>query len=326
MTFSVRPYLSEDAENWDDLCRHALQGTLLHTRRFLSYHVSRFVDCSLVLEDNGRLMGVFPAALSPAEEGVVVSHPGATYGGVIHTGGLRGERMIEALAEICRHYRLQGRRKLIYKAVPSFYHREPAQDDLYALFRVSARRVRCDLSSAIDLQHRLSASVRRRRNLRKAIKHGLETAEGPEFLEAFWHVLQINLASRHDAAPVHDLREICLLADRFPDNVRCLVALDSGRVIGGTLLFLTHTAHHAQYIAASPEGFEKCALDLVFDKAISAAVEEGKRWFDFGTSNEQEGQFLNAGLYRFKSEFGGGGYVYEFYEIDLTEARGHECE
>jgi hypothetical protein len=39
-----------------------------------------------------------------------------------------------------------------------------------------------------------------------------------------------------------------------------------------------------------------------------------------GISTEQQGTVLNDGLYRFKSEFGGGGVVHEFFEIDLREA------
>jgi hypothetical protein len=43
----------------------------------------------------------------------------------------------------------------------------------------------------------------------------------------------------------------------------------------------------------------------------------GARYFDFGVSNEQGGQILNEGLYRFKMSFGAGGVVHEFYEVAL---------
>jgi lipid II:glycine glycyltransferase (peptidoglycan interpeptide bridge formation enzyme) len=57
---------------------------------------------------------------------------------------------------------------------------------------------------------------------------------------------------------------------------------------------------------------------LIFDCAIQAARAEGKQWYDFGISNENHGVVLNDGLYRFKSEFGGGGAVHEFYELALA--------
>jgi Acetyltransferase (GNAT) domain len=318
MSLSVRPFGTTDAYAWDDFCAEALQSTLLHTRRFLSYHGNRFTDRSLIIEDNDKCVGLFPAALNPGDATCVVSHPGITYGGVLHQGSLRGERMVEALAEICRHYRAQGQEKLTYKAVPSFYHRAPAQDDLYALFRLGAVRCRCDLSSTIDLQHRLPLSERRRRSLKKARKTGVEVVQGSQHLPALWAVLTENLARKHGVQPVHSLEEIVLLAGRFPDHIRCVCARLDGRVIAGVLMFVTPTAHHAQYIASSDKGYEVSALDLLFEYSIETAGDLGSSWFDFGISNENQGMVLNDGLHRFKSEFGGGGAVHEFYELNLN--------
>jgi hypothetical protein len=295
-----------------------LQATLLHTRLFLSYHGDRFIDRSLVIEDDGKCVGLFPVALAPDNATWVMSHPGVTYGGVLHQGNLRGERMVRAMAEICRYYRSQGHTKLTYKAVPSFYHRAPAQDDLYALFRLGAVRSRCDLSCTIDLQHRLPVSDRRRRSQKRATKAGVEIVEGRQHLSALWLVLTENLASKHGVAPVHSLEEIALLADRFPHHIRCVCAHLSGQTVAGVLLFITPTAHHAQYIASGDKGYEVSALDLVFEHCVEKAGKEGRRWFDFGMSNENQGRLLNEGLFRFKSEFGGGGAVHEFYELNLS--------
>jgi len=318
MSLRVRPYETTDSHIWDDFCTRALQATLLHTRRFLSYHGDRFVDCSLIIEDEGKCVGLFPAALSPLDPAYVISHPGITFGGVLHCGDLRGERMISALAEICQHFQRQGLERLTYKAVPNFYHIAPAQDDIYALFRLGATRPRCDISSTIDLQHRLPLSERRRRSLKKAINLGLEIVEGSRYLQNVWEVLLENLANKHGASPVHSLDEIMLLADRFPELIRCICAKLNGEVVAGVLIFVTPTAYHAQYIASSETGYKVSALDLVFEYAIKSANDQGRRWFDFGICNEKQGTVLNDGLYRFKSEFGGGGTVHEFYELKLV--------
>jgi hypothetical protein len=323
MNLSVRPYDGSDADAWDAFCEDSLQATLLHTRRFLSYHGDRFSDKSLIIEAEGKCLGLFPAALAPDDASLVVSHPGITYGGVLHQGKLRGERMVEVLSEICRHYRSQGYAKLTYKAVPHFYHRAPAQDDLYALFRLAAERRRCDLSCTIDMQHRLPGSNRRRRSLKKATTAGLEITQGRENLPALWAILTENLGVKHGAKPVHSLEEVSLLAARFPEHIRCVCASADGEMVAGLLLFITPTAHHAQYIASSKQGYEITALDLLFEHCITKALAEGRRWFDFGISNEQQGMVLNNGLYSFKSEFGGGGTVHEFYEIDLSIRGSH---
>jgi lipid II:glycine glycyltransferase (peptidoglycan interpeptide bridge formation enzyme) len=74
---------------------------------------------------------------------------------------------------------------------------------------------------------------------------------------------------------------------------------------------------HAQYIASNESGNQVSALDAVFGAAIEEARAGGARYFDFGTSNESAGQVLNDGLFRFKSEFGGGGVAHEYYELAI---------
>jgi hypothetical protein len=115
----ARAFAAADAERWDAFCADAINATFLHTRRFLSYHGERFVDRSLVLEDeSGRWLGVLPAAVDPDDAGVVVSHPGITYGGVLHQGALRGEAMLDAVVAAARCWREgHGHRALRYKAV-----------------------------------------------------------------------------------------------------------------------------------------------------------------------------------------------------------------
>lgn len=317
MTLSVRLYRPEDAGLWDDFCKESLQATFLHTRRFLSYHGERFVDRSLILEMDGKLVGLFPAAVNPLDSTHVVSHPGITYGGILHDGRLQGERMVSSLNAIQIHYASLGLQKLSYKVVPSIYHQVPAQDDLYGLFRLGALRTRCDLSSTIDLNRRLSSSERRTRGLKKAIRAGVTVTEDSRHLPALWDVLIDNLHRKHGVSPVHNIGEICLLRDRFPENIQCICGVIDNIVVAGVLVFITATTYHAQYIASSEAGYEVSALDAVFNHTIASAKRNEKRWFDFGISTESMGMILNEGLYRFKSEFGSGGTVQELYELDL---------
>lgn len=318
MTLTLRRFEAADAAAWDAFCGACLQATFLHSRRFLSYHGDRFEDASLVIEDDGEWVGAFPAALNPGNAREVVSHPGLTYGGVLHQGSLRGERMIEVLDAMRHFYGERGCERLVYKVVPFIYHRVPSQDDLYALFRLGAVRTRCDLSGTIDLARRLPVTSRRARGLKRAIRNNVEIATGPHALEPLWHVLADNLRSKFDAEPVHSLQELALLAGMFPDEIRCVCGTKDGRVIAGVVLFETSSVSHAQYIASSEAGQDMAALDLVFDFCIRSAAERGKTWFDFGTSNEDGGRFLNGGLYEFKSSFGGGGVAHEFYTLQLT--------
>ena len=313
----VRSFRDTDAIQWDEFCDNAFAATFLHTRQFLSYHGDRFLDQSLIFEDDGHWIGIFPAAQHLHDEACIVSHPGITYGGLLHSGRLHGEGMIEAMECIRRYYSELGYKRLIYKAVPHIYHRAPAEDDLYVLFRLGAQRIRCDLSSTADLANRLPKSERRRRCLKKAQTAGIYIEEDAKFTAPLWKVLTENLARKHDVKPAHSLNEISLLARRFPNNIRFVAGLLNDKVEAGVVLFVTQMTHHAQYITASTVGNRTCALDMVFEHCMTNASMQGARWFDFGISTMDSGQVLNAGLHHFKSEFGCGGVVHEFLELSI---------
>ena len=315
---AVRGYTPQNAEAWEDLVTRSCNGTFMHTRRFLSYHGDRFCDRSVLVEDRkGRVVGVLPAAENPSRPGVIVSHPGLSYGGLVHDGSVRGASMISALRDIADHYRRLGYGHLCYKAVPALYHTEPADDDLYALFRLEARRYRSDLSAAIYLDHRGRVTQRRLRSRRAAEAAGVSTEESWNDIDGFWRILEANLARRHDTSPVHSLAEIRLLHELFPEEIILITSRVGEVLAGGTVLFAAGPAMHMQYTATTDHGRAACVTDLVMEHAIDLARRRGCRIFDFGVSTPHEGWYLDEGLYEFKVSFGAGGVVHEHYKIDL---------
>lgn len=311
-------FYGPDAEPaWDELVAVAPMATFLHTRRFLGYHGERFVDRSLMLYDaRSKLVAVLPAAVDPSDERRVVSHPGITYGGIVHRGDLLGPAAVDAVGVVRDCYAAARYRSLLYKAVPHIYHRVPSADDVFAVLQLGGRLVRCGLSCAIDLRARGRRSERRRRGERKARGLGVEVGVEAEHLGDFWPVLQENLALQHHARPTHTFEELQLLLDLFPNNIEVVTGWLDGSAVAGVVLFKTEGVVHAQYIAANASGRDSAALDLVIEYCISRAISDGARYFDLGTSMEADGA-LNAGLYKFKSEFGGGGMLHQFFELDL---------
>jgi len=316
--YTVRAYAPGYAAAWDDLVSRSCNGTFMHAWRFISYHGDRFRDRSLLIEDRrARVVGVFPAAEDPHDPGTVVSHPGLTYGGVVHDRSVRGAPVLDALEGIAAHYRELGYGRLRYKAIPAIYHSAPAEDDLYALFRLGARRYRSDLSVAVDLANRGPVDERRRRSRRRAEAAGVRTEENWEEAAAFWRILEGNLSRRHDTSPVHSLEEIQLLHDRFPDQVILIVAKLEEVPVAGTVVFAAGPVLHMQYSATTEDGRAACASDLVMEHAIDLAGRRGCRYWDFGTCTLDAGRSLGQELYQFKASFGGGGIVYDHYELDL---------
>lgn len=317
MRISVLPFDEDQSRGWDAFCAHAVNATFLHTRRFLSYHGSRFEDASVCVICEDKVVGVMPAARHPSDSATVCSHPGITYGGLVTTEWLTGAKFLAALEAVTQYYAEKGFARLLYKVVPHIYHRRPAQDDLYALQRMGARHSRVDLAAVIDLADRGTLSSRRARALKKSQRAGIVVDSDAGSLGSFWRVLEENLASRHGARPVHSAEELALLMGRFPENISLRVARLENDIVAGVVLFDSARVRHCQYIGASKAGRDKGALDAVFDRSIQEAFELGLRFFSFGISTEEEGKVLNEGLYTFKSEFGASGVVHEFYELSL---------
>jgi len=314
----IRRFQKKDSGAWDRLVESSWNGTFLHTRRYLSYHGNRFQDASLVIEnEQGRPVAVLPAAADPHDPQSVISHPGITYGGMVHQGGLRGEDMVGVLQQVCEHYSKAGCNSLTYKAVPVCYQRIPAGDDRYAIFRLNGRLIRCELSAVIDLSSRSQPSGRRKRCLAKAAGSGLEIISGNKLLPDFWRLLGETLRQRHNASPVHSLTDITKLSKLFPENMECVVAAQGSKLVAGALLYKTHSVTRTQYMASDENGRKTGALDLVLEHSIQRAKETGFRYFDLGTSNMEQGRVLNQNLYQFKMEFGAGGVAFEQFRIIL---------
>lgn len=318
--YSVEPYGAHDASIWDDFVCRSRNATFLLRRGYMDYHADRFTDRSLMIyrvSANGRRQLCALFAACDGDDGQVSAHAGLTYGGlVLPVAGLDGGDVVDIMDAVVAHYRSEGYRSLKYKAIPHIYHRYPSEEDIYALFRQGARLVECNLSSCIDFGDIIKFNENSNRNMRRASASGVTVSVTDDF-DSFWAILETLLDRRYDTRPVHTLAEIKRLRSLFPDNIRLVAASDaSGRMIAGTVLYLNPTCVHAQYIASSDEGKKLGALSLVFDRVIAEYAAK-VRYFDFGTSNEDHGRFLNRGLLRQKNGMGGRGVTYNIYEIDL---------
>lgn len=316
----VVPFSPGRAEAWDRLVSASWNGTMLHSQRFLSYHGNRFQDASLVVDAGGSMWGVIPAARDPDDAKRVVSHPGATYGGIVHAGELQGPAMREALTLAYQAWKRAGFSTLLYKAVPAFYHRVPSEEDLYWLWRSEGRLSRVDLTVLVPAARELPMSKGRKHSLKKAPSRGISASADPAHLDPFWEVLLENLAARHRAKPVHSKEDMRSLMARFQEDIRLDTAWLDGRLVAGIICFRAGAVEHLQYTAVDDVGRRSGALDFLLAGAIARSRAAGLHSFDFGISNEDEGRLLNESLYGFKTSFGAGTAIHAFFEVDLDRA------
>ena len=306
--FALRPYIQADAAAWDALIERSRNGNLLHRRGYMDYHADRFVDQSLMVERNGEVVAVFPANI---QDRTVTSHGGLTYAGLIAAQALRAESTLAVFEQIGNHFRTLGVERIIYKAVPHVFHAYPAEEDLYALYRLGARLKRRDLSSVIALQETFHFAEGRQRAVNKARMAGIRLQASADLAD--FHALLTNVLRKHDTVPTHRLPELCLLQSRFPQRIVLHEARYDGTLLAGVLVYDFGRVVHTQYMAASEQGQRLNALSLLLAELIGHTYAD-RLYFSFGISTEREGQVLNGGLVTQKEYFGARAVVHDFYE------------
>lgn len=311
---------------WDSAARRARQSSFLFQRDFMDYHRDRFEDVSLiVLDSHDNPVALLPANVCHTRRTRVESHGGLTYGGLLLLPSATTADTLAILNACLYHYSERGFTELLYKPVPHIYHAYPAEEDLYALFRLNAKLCSRAVSSVIDLRVPYPFSTLRKRKAKKADSmKKLVFSDNGEHLDSYWNVLEQVLARRHHTKPVHTAQEMRLLMERFPQEIRLFTALanegGSQHVVAGCVVFLTSKVVHVQYIAASDEACRTGALDWLFQQVTGICQSNAAQrpWLDFGISTEQGGTLLNEGLIFQKEGFGARAICYDAYEINMT--------
>lgn len=309
---AVRRYSPALQPNWDAFVSSARNATFLFSRQYMDYHADRFLDHSLMLYDEENLVALLPANIDA--DGVLASHDGLTYGGLVVAPTITLRQTIACFRSLLMEVHRAGVPTLRYKGFPMYYSHTPGDDVAYCLFLLDARLYRRDCTLAVPLARRLPVQKRRVRQARKAAQARLAIRENAGFCDFWEQVLVPRLAERYRVRPVHTLSEIKLLASRFPQNIKQFSVYDGGEVVAGITIYETPEVAHAQYIASTERGRGLGALDFLVNWLLNERYSD-KRYFDFGGSNEQQGRALNHGLVEWKEGFGARSFALDYYEI-----------
>lgn len=306
-------YSTEHKTLWDQFLARSRNAVFLFARDYMEYHADRFVDHSLLFFDESHLIALLPANV---RDGVLYSHGGLTYGGILSDERMRTATMLAVFEALKAFLKGQGIGCLVYKAIPHIYHRLPAEEDLYALFVHDARLIRRDIASTIWMKERPPLTKGRKWSVKKARSNGLEIRQTRDFAR-FMAVEEEHLQKKYGVKPTHSGEELQRLADRFPNNIKLFTAHRDDILVGGTVIYESGAVAHAQYIAATDQGKELGALDCLFDRLLNETYLD-KKYFDFGISTENSGRYLNLGLIDNKESYGARGIAYDFYELDIA--------
>lgn len=327
-------YSADKKQEWDDFVRRSKNGTFLFLRDYMDYHADRFKDHSLMFYYKEKLLALLPANESSSKEQKetgesctfrrLCSHAGLTYGGLVMGKDCTAAKVCELFQELMDYIKREDFKEFIYKPVPHIYHKQPAEEDLYALMQVCGAQLwQRSISFAIDLDARLSWRKGKRANLIAALRDGVTVMESEEFA-AFWPILSNTLQRKFGTMPVHNIEEIELLHSRFPNNIRLLLAQKEEKILGGAVLYITDTCIHAQYLCSSEEGerlhSNEALLGYILNNPSGKSPDvpfrsatKAFRYFDYGISTEDGGRYLNVGLASSKEGFGCRGIVHDTY-------------
>lgn len=312
--YRVERYNAKYYNEWNNFVSASKNGTFLFHRDFMEYHSDRFHDFSLMVLEGQKLVALLPAN---RVKDILHSHQGLTYGGLIITAKTRLTAVVAIFKVVLQYLNQNDVATLYIKTIPRVYHKIPAEEINYALFITNAKLVRRDAMAVIENASAIKIASNRMEGVKKGIANNFTVQQSDDF-ECFWkQVLEPNLLARHDAAPVHTLAEILKLKNLFPNNIKLFTVSHNNQIAAGTVIFETDTVAHAQYISANADKGETGSLDFLYYHLITK-IYAGKKYFDFGISNEQQGRKLNEGLSFWKESFGARTISHDFYEVQTA--------
>jgi len=283
----------------------------------MDYHKDRFEDFSLLIYKGKRLYALLPANIN---DDVVYSHQGLTYGSFVLQDSAKLKSTFLAFKEVLKFLFEERIKKLDIRIIPTFYNSLPSDELEYILYKAEASLVKRDMILLIDYQNKLRFQKNRREGINKAKRKGLLVKVDGDY-EKFWNEILIpNLKEKYNTSPVHSLNEIKLLAARFPNHIKQVNVYQDDKIVAGTTVFLTKNVVHPQYISGNQNKNELGSLDLLMNDVFDH-FKEGRNYFSFNTSSEENGKLLNEGLLFWKESCGARPLIFDNYEINTDTYR-----
>lgn len=309
--FTVIKYHPDYFDVWNNFIQNSKNATFLFHRNFMEYHAHRFTDFSLMVFKKSKLVALLPANFY---SNTVYSHQGLTYGGLVLKNDMKFSEVLEVFSSLLSFLNNENISFLEIKLMPSMYCSLPSDELSYLLFLLQAELIKKENLSVVNQSYKIAISNNRLEGVKRGIKHNLKIEESNNF-DGFWNTILIpNLNKKHGVMPVHSLNEIKQLHNKFPDNIKQYNVYHEGNLVAGTTMFITKNVAHCQYISGNQDKNILGSLDFLFEKLINEVFAD-KLFFDFGSSNENNGRTINKGLQFWKEGFGARTVVQEFFKV-----------
>ncbi len=318
----VKKYEKQNREEWEKFVLTSNNGTIFHTRKFLSYHPpDRFKDNSLLFIDKNNIIAVLTAAeIEKDFKKTLISHQGASYGGFVYKDNLSIKDAFHLTESLIEYGRNNFFDDIIITHSPFVYQKRYSNYVDFSLIRNGFNYLKREVSSVISLDvsedNVLSLFKQEARTAtRKAEKSGVQIRDSNDF-EDYYRILKNNLEMRHNVKPAHSLEDLIKLKKLFPDKIQLIGAYIKEKMIAGVVNFYCNEkVVLVFYISNNMEYQNYRAVNLLFYGIIKDAIRRGMSFLDFGlfTVNMEP----NWGLGKFKENFGARGILRDTFYLDL---------
>lgn len=280
----------------------------------MEYHNDRFQDFSLMIFKGNVLVGILPAHVSDNQ---VFSHKGLSYGGLVVSRKLKVEDYYQVFKVLLKYLKNKNVTDLFIKELPYIYNKNLSGEQDYFLNRAKAHCISVDSYYVIDNSISYKPNRNRRRAIVKAQQMGAQIVK--QGVEMFWKDILIpNLFERFGVKPVHTVKEIILLSEKFPENIKHFFVEMDSEIKAGVIIFETPEVAHFQYSSGALDRNETGALDYLFDYVIRKY--SSKKYISFGSSSTDGTLKIDQGLSYWKESFGACLMSQKQYVINVDEA------
>ena len=306
MKYDIKKYDNTiNLDIWENFIETSINGTIFHTRKFLSYHNDKFIDCSIMIYKEEEIVCVIPCCKN---NDLYFSHSGSTYGGPVFSKSIKNIIEMNAIIDMIITY---YENKLELRLANEIYHNISTNDIIYLL----SKKLKCtlELSWVFKVSDNFIDNIKNRRNKKNLMKM-IDTKNGftckkyesIEDYKIFYNVLESLLLSKYKKKPTHSLNELILLKSKIHTHMELYMVKDTNNNIYGGIIIIkvTKICWYTMYIAKNMNynSSNNVSIMYIIYELLIEARKNGVEFIDYGITTENNGNKLNKGLSVYKEK------------------------
>lgn len=305
MSIKINRYSYEYYNLWDNfVLNDSINGTIYHTRKFLSYHNDKFIDSSILIYWNDKIVGVLPACIYNHK---YYSHKGSTCGGLVYSKQVNN---LDKLTKILDNIFLHFNNYILIKVSENIYFKDNSNDLLN--FILSQK---CDKLTDISMYYELNVNspidlFPKNDNKRLLCKHiknkiiNIRIADTIEEYSTYYDLLLENLKEKNDVSPLHSKEEFLNLKEILGTDQFLIYTENENKEMlsGAYVLKINKNCYYTVYLMTNYKKKNSQIFYVIYELLEYAKINNIK-FVNLGACSINGGDLLET-KYKFKESIG----------------------